>query len=219
MGTVLSSAGRYKETINALNKAIKVDSNDAGYFDNLDAAYIRLDLELIASSTEATKLDSTNAVYFNQLGDAYLRSGQYEEAIAPYFKSVYYSKGLDNMSKFTNLIPINFTVLEKQKIITKLIIPLNKVFIQNGKAAEQAKLNIADAFVKYTELTLVGGKELIEKELIEKAIKLYFEVATDEALNKACSLAGNERFAEKEKADIYYHLANQYALKGNTLKH
>ena len=98
----------------------------------MDAAYIRLDLELIASSTEATKLDSTNAVYFNQLGDAYLRSGQYEEAIAPYFKSVYYSKGLDNMSKFTNLIPINFTVLEKQKIITKLIIPLNKVFIQNG---------------------------------------------------------------------------------------
>ncbi|MFK7973691.1 MAG: tetratricopeptide repeat protein [Rickettsiaceae bacterium] len=152
-----------------------------------------------------------NALHFFNLATTYYKLGQYQKAIILYLKSVSCDNSLDNISKLdsrlTNIVP---SVLEKKQLIVKLIIPLNKALIQKNTVVEKAKLNIADTFVEYTKLTLVGGKALIER-----AIKLYYEVATDQALQKVCVLALNELFSETEQANLCYTVGNQYALRGN----
>jgi len=171
--------------------------------------YLGQHQDAIAPLTKATKLDPTNVEYFHNLGCAYLKLGQYKSAIEPIFKEVYFSKELSKIIFVKKLIYSASTNSEKQKIIKDLIIPLNKALIKNGMAAETAKMNMADALVTYTELTLVGAKRPIEK-----AIELYFEINTERAIKKACSLAKEDRFIRKEKADILYQIGNQYALKG-----
>jgi len=105
---------------------------------------------------------------------------------------------------------LNFLDLEKLNLISDLIIPFNTKLIEKNIMVDANKVYLADAIVEYTKLTKVR-----ERDLIKRAVKFYYEVATDEALKKGELLIENYDFRKEEKAYIYYQAGSHYALKDN----
>ena len=143
------------------------------------------------------------------MGICYIKLDRYDLIIEHLLEAV----DLGNITIINKMNALSSYASNKLKIISHIIMPLNKKFIERGIDVEKAKINMADAYLKYAELTMVR-----KKAHIDKAIKLYCEVDTEETLNKACSLVKSGLLTEKEKADVSYQMGNHYILKGNYAK-
>ena len=74
---------------------------------------------------------------------------------------------------------------------------------------EKAKTNIADAMVKYTTTTPAE-----KTDFLDKALKLYLEIGTEETLNKVCEISKNNNFSPEKQAEMLYTVGNVYSSKG-----
>jgi tetratricopeptide (TPR) repeat protein len=93
---------------------------------------------------------------------------------------------------------------------------VNKLIIDssaNKSLVEKAKTNIADAMVKYTTTTPVG-----KSAFLDKALKLYLEIGTEQALDKVCEIAKNNNFPPEKQAEMLYAVGNVYSSKGIYVK-
>ncbi|MBU1811152.1 MAG: tetratricopeptide repeat protein, partial [Candidatus Omnitrophica bacterium] len=82
--------GMYSEVIQALEKAIELNPNDAGAYNNLGRTYYELGRysEAIQAYKKGIELDSKNAIAYNNLGSAYFNLEDYSQAIQAYKKAV-----------------------------------------------------------------------------------------------------------------------------------
>lgn len=194
-----------------LQKAIELGFTERGIFNALGSAQLGLNkyTEAEKSLKEAIKLNPEDGNSFYKLGICYIKLDRYDLIIEHLLKAV----DLGNINIINQMNELALHASNKLKIISHIIMPLNKTYIECGIEVEKAKVNMADAYLKYAELTMVR-----KKAHIDKAIKLYCEVDTEETLNKACSLVKSGLLTEKEKADVSYQMGNHYILKGNYAK-
>jgi len=218
LGSLYVTIGSYKKAIDPLIIATKLDPNNAQYFANLGSLYISFGSYKKAIDTliTATKIDKTNSQYFSSLACTYIKSGLYEKAMDPYFISINCSDSVEYINNVNALINYSCPDSEKIKLIKSLIIPLNTALIKANLEVLSTKMNKADALVKYTELNK-GLIEVVKGAFLKDAVKLYCEVSTDEALNKASLLTENECFTKEEHESLSNQIKEAYALRYNHL--
>ena len=78
---------------------------------------------------------------------------------------------------------------------------------------EKAKTNVADAMVKYTTTTPAE-----KTDFLDKALKLYLEIGTEETLDKVCEISKNNNFSPEKQAEMLYAVGNVYSSKGIYIK-
>ena len=117
IGRQASDANRWNEALNAYDKAIEINPNDATAYNNRGLVYDNLDKNdmAIADYKKAIELNPEYGDAFNNLGKTYGRHGDYLRAILYYDRAIeinkkdadaYYNRGdafrrLDN-SKYAN---------------------------------------------------------------------------------------------------------------------
>ena len=188
------------------------------YFNELEASHYELgqfkEAIKIFAPNKGTELNPTKAIYFYNLGNTHLKLGQFEEALAAHKKAA----ELDPTNALLTVafISQSHSIKDVQEIITKVIIPVNKLIIDSStdkSLIEKAKTNIADAMVKYTTTTQVG-----KNTFLDKALKLYLEIGTEEALDKVCEISKNNNFSSEKQAEMLYAVGNVYSSKGIHVK-
>ena len=89
-GAELVKQGKMEEALEAFQKAVESDSNDAVARLNLAYTYDRQGQteEAIAAYQEAIQLDPRNLLAYNNLGVLYDKQGQYDEAIGEFQRAL-----------------------------------------------------------------------------------------------------------------------------------
>ena len=84
IGRQAIDAKRWNEALNAYNKTIDLNPNDASAYNNRGLAYDNLDKDdlAIADYEKAIELNPKYAKAYNHRGSAYEKLGNYEQAIA-----------------------------------------------------------------------------------------------------------------------------------------
>jgi tetratricopeptide (TPR) repeat protein len=126
IGRQAIDAKRWNEALNAYNKAIELNPNDASAYNNRGLAYDNLDKNdlAIADYSKAIELNPEYGDAFNNLGKTFSRVGNYHRAILYYDRAIelnrkdadaYYNRG-DAFSRLGNSKYAN----EDLKIAAKL---------------------------------------------------------------------------------------------------
>jgi tetratricopeptide (TPR) repeat protein len=126
IGRQASEAHRWNEALNAYDKAIKLNPNDASAYNNRGLAYDNLDKNdlAIADYSKALELNPEYRDAFNNLGKTFSRLGDYKRAILYYDRAIelnrkdadaYYNRG-NAYSKLGNSTYAN----EDWKVAAKL---------------------------------------------------------------------------------------------------
>ena len=208
--------GKLQEAVVPFKTATELDPTNAMYFNNLGGTHFKLGKlqEAVVPFKKATDLDKTNGLYFNNLGITHFKLGEFQEAVAPYKKAAELAptRPLPTIA----LITPSHSTQQVQEIITKVIIPVNKFIIDSSTyklLVEKAKTNIADALVKYTTTTSVG-----KSTFLDKALKLYLKIGTEETLDKVCEISKNNNFSPEKQAEMLCAVGNVYSSKGIYVK-
>ena len=104
IGRQAIDAKRWNEALNAYNKAIELNPNDASAYNNRGLAYDNLDKNdlAIADYEKAIELNPKYRDAFNNIGNSYGRRGYYKQAILYYDRAIelnqndadaYYNRG------------------------------------------------------------------------------------------------------------------------------
>ena len=216
LGRAHAQLGEFQEALAAHKKAIKLDPTYARAFYHLGKVHAQLGQlqKAVAAHKEATELAPTKAIAFYCLGAAHFKLGQFQESLAPFKTAI----ELDPTRPLLTIAVItpSHSTQEVREIITKVIIPGNKFIIDSStdkSLVEKAKTNSADAMVKYTTTTPVG-----KSTFLNKALKLYLEIGTEEALDKVCVISKNNNFSPEKQAETLYTVGNMYSSKGIYVK-
>ena len=215
-GRAHAQLGEFQEAIIAFEQAIKLDPTYARAFYHLGKVHAQLGQlqKAVAAHKEATELAPTKAIAFYCLGAAHFKLGQFQESLAPFKTAI----ELDPTSPLLTIAVItpSHSTQEVREIITKVIIPGNKFIIDSStdkSLVEKAKTNSADAMVKYTTTTPVG-----KSTFLDKALKLYLKIGTEETLDKVCEISKNNNFSPEKQAEMLYTVGNMYSSKGIYVK-
>ena len=216
LGTTYFTLGKFQEALAAYKKAIELAPTNAIAFNNWGRAHAQLGefQEAIIAFEQAIKLDPTYARAFYHLGKVHAQLGQFQESLAPFKTAI----ELDPTSPLLTIAVItpSHSTQEVREIITKVIIPGNKFIIDSStdkSLVEKAKTNSADAMVKYTTTTPVG-----KSTFLDKALKLYLKIGTEETLDKVCEISKNNNFSPEKQAEMLYTVGNMYSSKGIYVK-
>ena len=192
-GTIYKKLKNYSKAIEDYDKVIKLNSNDAGYYNGRGSAKYSLGeyKESVEDYNKAIKLNPNKVSYYNKRGNGKYKLGEYKESIEDYNKAIELNS--NNATFYGNRGSAKYRLREYKESIEDYnkaieLNPNNKLYRNNKEKAEEALKN----------------KQKIENLEVEDSIKSFDESNFENAYSKYLDACFN-----KEEDNLMWKEAEQ----------
>ena len=188
--------------IEEYDEAIKLDSNNAPYYNGRGNAYYKLEdyEKAISDYSQAINLDSKEAIYYNNMGNAYKNLGNNEKAIESYEKAIELNPN-DNSAKKLKKIILELKENKKNKNFKESFQQDDNKIVdisENSKILE--KINEIEAEIFSSEFYKDGN---LEKDKLNKQNKFLDSYGLE-------VIQIEDGFMLIEKNKFYYNLFKNF---------
>lgn len=161
LGVIKSQNNQHLQAINLIEKAIQINDKNAGYYNNLAIAYLKINNinKSILNFNKSIEINSKDPNTYNNLGNAYKKFGNYKDALK------HYDKALEINSSLTEAMINRANLYRELKKYSDAIYNYSNAYKLNSKAKYLL------GYLMYCKNSICSWNEDLElKVILEKQI-------------------------------------------------